>query len=206
MAADLTPAGSLPWHRQRGALARFVSDLIADELAHLRPSGMPLPDRPWPAGLALDEQGLGLDSLERLSVAAALNEALHLHESGIEDLLLAQRHFGEWLEVAAGGLAAFDARLSFRTSGSSGVAKACTHALSDLLQEVEHLVSLVPNTRRVLAAVPAHHSYRFLFTGLLPHRLRCSEVLDIRRMKPQALASMLKPGDLLISHPAHWAV
>ena len=97
MAADLTPAGSLPWHRQPGALARFVSDLIADELAHLRPGGMPLPDRPWPDGLALDEQGLGLDSLERLSVAAALNEALHLHESGVEDLLLAQRHFGEWL-------------------------------------------------------------------------------------------------------------
>ena len=206
MAAELTPAERLPWHRQPDALARFVSDLIADELAHLRPGGMPLPDRPWPAGLALDEQGLGLDSLERLSVAAALNEALHLHESGVEDLLLAHRRFGEWLEVAADGLAAFDTRLSFRTSGSSGVAKTCPHALSDLWQEVEHLGSLLPDTRRVLAAVPGHHLYGFLFTGLLPQHLGCSDVLDIRRMTPQTLASVLQPGDLLVSHPAHWAV
>ena len=48
--------------------------------------------------------------------------------------------------------------------------------------------------------------YGFLFTVLLPHHLRCIDVFDIRRMTPQAVASMLQPGDLLISHPAHWAV
>ena len=213
MVGDLTRAESLPWHRwsvQRpGALARFVADLVADELAHLRPGGgqsIALPALPWSAELALDEQGLGLDSLERLSVASALNEALHLHESGIEDLLLARRLFGEWLQVAADGLAQFDAKLSFRTSGSSGVAKACPHALANLLQEAEHLARLVPGTQRVLAAVPAHHIYGFLFTVLLPDQLGCNEVIDIRRMTPQAVASMLRPGDLVISHPAHWAI
>ena len=199
-------AASLPWHRQQGALARLVTDLIADELAHLRPGSVSLPERPWPAELALDEQGLGLDSLERLSVASALSEALHLHESGIEDLLLARRHFGEWLQVAAEGLAVFDAQLTFRTSGSSGVAKACPHLLSNLLQEAEHLASLVPATRRVLAAVPSHHIYGFLFGVLLPDRLGCDDVIDVRRMTPQALAAMMRPGDLVISHPAHWAV
>ena len=206
MPVDLTQTEPLPWHRRQGALARFVADLVADELSHLRPGGAQLPDRPWPSELAMDEQGLGLDSLERLSIASALSEALHLHESGIEDLLLARRHFGQWLEVAAEGLAAFDARLTFRTSGSSGVAKACTHELANLLQEVEHLASLVPNTRRVLAAVPAHHIYGFLFTVLLPYRLACNEVLDIRLMTPAAVASILRPGDLVISHPAHWSV
>ena len=197
---------ALRWHQQPGALARWLTDFVADELAHLRPGGVPLPDRPWPAALALDEQGLGLDSLERLSVASALNEALHLHESGIEDLLLARRHFGEWLQAAAEGLAAFDARLTFRTSGSSDLAKACPHALASLLQEVEHLASLVPGTRRVLAAVPAHHIYGFLFTVLLPQHLGCRKTLDIRRMTPQAVAQMLQPGDLVVSHPAHWSV
>ena len=206
MAAQPTRGQSLPWHRRRSALARFVADLVADELAHLRPGGMPLPDRPWPGGLALDEQGLGLDSLERLSVAAALNEALHLHESGIEDLLLARSYFGEWLDVAAEGLAAFDARLTFRTSGSSGVAKACPHAVANLLPEVEHLAGLMPGTRRVLAAVPAHHMYGFLLTVLLPARLGCSEVIDIRRMTPQAVTAMMQSGDLVISHPAHWSL
>jgi len=206
MAVAPTRSESLPWHRRPVALARFVADLVADELAHLRPGGVPLPSPPWSAGLSFDEQGLGLDSLERLSVAAALNEALHLHESGIEDLLLAHRYFGEWLQVAAEGLAIFDASLTFRTSGSSGAAKACSHALCNLWQEVEHLAGLLPDTRRVLAAVPAHHMYGFLFTVLLPDRLGCTDVIDIRRMTPQAVAAMMQPGDLVISHPAHWAV
>ena len=194
------------WHTRPGALGCFVADLIADEMSHLRPGGPGLPERPWPHDLALNEQGLGLDSLERLSVASALNEALHLHESGIEDLLLARQTFGEWIAVAADGLAEVDARLTFRTSGSSGSAKPCTHTLANLQQEVEHLATLTAGVRRVLAAVPAHHIYGFLFTVLLPARLRCDTVLDIRRQTPQALAQLLLPGDLLISHPAHWAL
>ena len=206
MDTHTNPSDSTAWHRRPVALARFVADLAADELSRLRPGGLPLRLQPWPDDLALDEQGLGMDSLEQLSVAAALNEALHLHASGLEDRLLTRARFGEWLEVAGDGLAVFDRTLTFRTSGSSGVAKACPHALSDLLQEVEHLASLVPGTRRVLAAVPAHHLYGFLFTILLPQRLGCDTVIDIRRTTPQALAAMAQPGDLVVSHPAHWSV
>jgi len=196
----------VPWHTRTDALERFVADLIADEVSQLRPGGAPLPPQPWSPDLALHEGGLGLDSLERLSVASALNEALHLHESGLEDLLLARQRFGEWLEVVAAGLAEFDARLTFRTSGSSGSAKPCTHTLASLQQEVEHLATLTAGAGRVLTAVPAHHIYGFLFTVLLPARLGCEHVHDVRRQTPQALATLLKPGDLLISHPAHWAL
>jgi 4-coumarate--CoA ligase (photoactive yellow protein activation family) len=201
------PAAAAPaWHARPGVLARFIADLIADETARLRPGGAPLPERPWPADLPLHEEGLGLDSLERLSVASALNEALHLHESGVEDLLLARPHFGEWVEVAADGLAGFDARLTFRTSGSSGGGKPCTHALARLQQEVEYLASLTAGAQRVLAAVPAHHIYGFLFTVLLPARLGIETMRDVRRLTPQALVQLLRPGDLLISHPAHSAL
>lgn len=194
------------WHARPGVLGRFVADLIADELSRLRPGGSPLPERPWSPDLALNEQGLGLDSLERLSVASALSEALHLHESGLEDLLLVRQTLGEWLEVLADGLAEFDARLTFRTSGSSGSAKPCVHDLASLQQEVDHLATLTAGARRVLAAVPAHHIYGFLFTVLLPARLGCETVLDVRRQTPQGLVQLLRPGDLLISHPAHWAL
>ncbi|WP_395704257.1 4-coumarate--CoA ligase [Aquabacterium sp.] len=187
-------------------MERFIADLIADEVGRLRPGGAPLPPPPWAPDMPLHEQGLGLDSLERLSVASALSETLHLHESGIEDLLLARQLFGEWVDVAAEGLGAFDARLTFRTSGSTGQAKPCSHALATLQQEVDHLASLTSGTLRVLAAVPAHHIYGFLFTVLLPARLGCEVLLDVRRHTPQALAQMLRPGDLLISHPAHWAL
>jgi 4-coumarate--CoA ligase (photoactive yellow protein activation family) len=201
------PAAAPAWHARPEALARFVADLIADEASRLRPGGgARVPEPPWPPGLALDEQGLGLDSLERLSVASALDEALHLHESRTGERLLARAHFGAWLEAAATALAAFDARLTFRTSGSGGNAKPCTHDLSALLQEVEHLATLTTGVQRVLAAVPAHHIYGFLFTVLLPARLGCEQVLDVRRFTPQALARSLQPGDLLVSHPAHWAL
>lgn len=194
------------WHAIPGALARFVADLVADEVSHLRPGGLALPERPWSSELALNEEGLGLDSLERLAVASALNEALHLSESGIEDLLLAHHRFGDWIEVAADGLAAFNAKLTFRTSGSSGSAKPCSHPLAGLQQEVEYLATLTAGARRVLTAVPSHHIYGFLFTVLLPKQLGCDVVLDVRRQTPQGLAHSMRPGDLLISHPAHWAL
>lgn len=158
-----------PWWRQVGALERLVGDLIAGELAHLRPGGTVDPP-PWPADLLLDEQGLGLDSLERLSVASALNEALHLHDSGVEDLLLVRRRFGEWVHLAGMGLDHAGQRMTFRTSGSHGAPKPCTHALALLEQEVDFLATLLDGRRRVFSAVPAHHIYGFLFTVLLPGR------------------------------------
>lgn len=194
------------WWAAPGVLHRFVSDLVADEVAHLRPGGAALPPRPWSAELPLDGDGLGLDSLELLSVAAALNETLHLHESGIEDLLLARRTIGDWVTLAAEGLEHFSARLTFRTSGSAGRPKPCTHELAHLQQEVEYLAELLANRRRVLAAVPAHHIYGFLFTVLLADRLSCGPALDLRSATPQALPQRLHAGDLLISHPAHWAL
>ena len=206
MAADLRPAEPLAWHRRPHALARFVTDLVTDELSQLRPGGARPPPPPWSPELAIDEQGLGLDSLERLSIASALSEALHLHESGIEDWLLAKRRFGQWLEVAAEGLAAFDATLSLRSPDGIGAALATPHALAGLRQAVEPLAQRLPHTRRVLAAVPAHHRDGFLFTVLLPDCLGCDEVLDIRQTAPMAVAAGMRAGDVVVSHPSHWSV
>lgn len=203
----IAPTGTTgAWHEQPGALSRFVGDLIAGELAHLRPGGAALPAPPWPLDLSLDEDGLGLDSLERLSVASSLNEALHLHESGVEDLLLARRCFGEWLEIAQAGLRQFDTRLSFRTSGSSGTPKTCSHALGTLEQEADCLAAMLGGAARLLVAVPAHHIYGFLFTVLLPARLGVADVIDVRRTTPQTLQRVMSAGDLVISHPAHWSL
>lgn len=199
-------AAAAPWWQRPGVLLQWVSDLLADELAHLRPGGAALPPRPWGADLPLGEEGLGLDSMERLSVAAALAEALHIHDSGLEDLLLVRRSLGGWAELAAESLQIAGGRISFRTSGSSGVPKVVCHALADLEQEVAHLATLLPGRARVLTAVPTHHIYGFLFGVLLPARLGLPPALDMRQRTPQALAAALQPGDLLVSHPAHWAL
>ncbi len=195
------------WHQDRATLARVLRDLVAAETQAQRPGAPALPPGPWDEALALDEDGLGLDSLERLAVASALNEALHLHESGLEDLLLARRRFGDWLDIAQAALQRFDATLSFRTSGSSGTPKPCSHALAELEQEIAGTAALLAGTRRIVSAVPAQHIYGFLFTVLLPRALGGGvEVLDARTLTPQALAARLRAGDLLVSHPAHWAL
>ena len=203
-----TATSARPWHDRPGALVRFISDLVADELARLRPGApLVLPPRPWPAALQLDEDGLGLDSLDRMAVAAALTEALHLHESGIEDLLLAQRGFGEWVETAAESLRRFDAAVTFRTSGSTGTPKPCGHMLAALQHEVEALAGLPPlrgAVGRVLVAVPSHHIYGFLFTQLLPARLGVIETVDVRGLTAPSLRHQLRTGDLVIGHPAFW--
>jgi long-chain acyl-CoA synthetase len=204
--ATLAATSAAHWYARPDVLTRFVADLITDEVQHLRPGGTTLPGRPWPHDMLIDEQGLGLDSLERLTVAAALTATLHLHESGVEDLLLARQRFGDWLQTVSTGLRHFNSTITFRTSGSTGSPKACSHSLAALEQEIEYLAGLLVGTKRVLSVVPAHHIYGFLFTILLPARLGCADFVDVRFTTPQFLQSLLRQGDLLVSHPAHWTV
>lgn len=193
-----------PWWGNRASLRRFLGDLLAAELARIRRRAPPRPP-PWPESLSL-EADLGVDSLELLTLATAVSEALHLHASGIEDHLLVRRRFGDWLDVAEAGLAQYDARLTFRTSGSTGLPKPCTHELAGLAQEVAHLARLFPGRRRLLSAVPAHHIYGFLFTVLLPGSLGLPEAapVDLRGSTPGWLARGAQPGDLVVAHPEWW--
>ena len=201
--ASEVPDAPPPWWQGPGTLERLVADLIEAELRALRP-GMPPPARPWPPGQALGEGGLGLDSLDLLTVAGALSELLQLHESGLDDYLLARRGFGDWLHVARAALARHDRALTFRTSGSTGEPRRCTHPLARLEAEAAFWGALLAGRRRVLAAVPAHHIYGMIFTVLLPRHLAGAEVLDIRGRSPAALRALLRPGDLVVGHPAWW--
>lgn len=192
------------WWRSRADLRRFVVDLLAGELSHLRP-GLPLRPRPWGEELAL-EADLGVDSLELMALATALSQALHLHESGIEDWLLARRRLADWIDIAGAGLEQFDQRLTFRTSGSTGSPKPCEHPLAALRQETRQLAALFPARARVLCAVPAHHIYGFLFSVLLPRALGLEPeaVVDVRGHLPASLPRIARPGDLVVAHPGYW--
>jgi photoactive yellow protein len=143
-----------PWWQGSGTLERVVTDLIATEFRTLRP-GTVLPLLPWSADLTLCEGGLGLDSLDLLTVAGALSELLQMHESGLEDYLIARRTLGEWLQVAQASLSRHDAALTFRTSGTTGEPKRCVHALAELEAEAAFWGELLAGRRRVLTAVPA---------------------------------------------------
>jgi long-chain acyl-CoA synthetase len=192
---------SKSWWHDRPSVSRFVADLVSGDLSRLR-SGRAVPNLPWLPGVRLAED-LGTDSLERLQLATALAEAIHLHRGGTDDGLLARETIGEWTEVVAAGLDAYSGELTFRTSGSTGQPKWCTHRSADLAAEIDEQAALFGATRRVLCAVPSHHIYGFLLTLLLPARLSV-EVLDIRANAPSRLADLVQPGDLIVAHPDYW--
>jgi len=192
-----------PWWADRGALLRFVADLVAAELTALRHERI-LPDG-WSGALSL-QHDLGVDSLELLQLAGALAEALQMQRSGVEDYLLARRTLDDWLDIATAALQHWSEELTFRTSGSSGEPKRCGHELVLLEQEAAALAALFPRRRRLLLAVPCHHIYGFLFGVLLPRHLGLEpdQVLDVRGRLPSQLARHVLPGDLVIGHPHAW--
>ena len=88
---------SAAWWRRAPVLRRFVVDLLADEMARHRRAAVQHASL-WSDHLRLDDD-LGCDSLELVTLATALAEAVHLHESGIEDYLLARRTLGDWIAI-----------------------------------------------------------------------------------------------------------
>ncbi len=190
------------WWQDTATLTRFVTSVIAGELAALRPRE-PVPRRPWPAEFPIGAGGLDADSLELLALAASLGQRLQFHRTGLEDLLLAHRTVDGWSRIAERSLRLFDAEITFLTSGSTGSAKPVPHALDDLREEGSALATLVGPRSRVLSVVPCHHIYGFIFTILLPQALG----IPIEDWSDRAIGSVgaaLQPGDLVIGHPVFW--
>lgn len=190
------------WWSEPEALHRFVSSLLAAEIALARP-GEPLPPRPWPPALKIGAGGLDADSLELLTISSALAQSLHFHRSGLEDFLLARTTIGDWAEIAAQSLARFSAQISFQTSGSTGAPKSCVHALSELEEEAAALSLVIGPRRRIVAAVPCHHIYGFIFTLLLPCAIGAPAV-EFPGQSVVGVTAQLRPGDLVIGHPEFW--
>jgi 4-coumarate--CoA ligase (photoactive yellow protein activation family) len=199
------PPATPDWWDSEPAVLRVVSDLLAAELAQARPGRM-APPLPWARELDFVRE-LGVDSLELLGMGTALAEALHLERADVDARLLARPRLEDWVAAARAGLCAGAegaAPLTFRTSGSSGSPRRCTHALDLLWQETAALARLLPGRRRILSLVPSHHIYGFLFTVLLPRALGIAEVLDLRTATPATVLREAGPGDLLVAHPGWW--
>ena len=194
------------WWRDAPSLHRVVADLLAAEMASMHPGqrrGVP----PWAASLDL-RADLGADSLDLMGLASALAAMLQggVATAPLDAPLLVQTRLRDWLDAARAWLDADGGLLTFRTSGSSGAPKSCTHALALLWQEADALAALLPGRRRIVSLVPAHHIYGFLFTVLLPQRLALgpADVIDLRGHAPGALAAQLRAGDLVIGYPDAW--
>ncbi len=182
----------------RASIVRIVCDLVAHETGTSR--GRPHAAG-WNEATRLDAKGADLDSLERLDASAALNEFFHLHEYGAEDYLLALPTIGEWCDLVEQSLAACGMHLTFRTSGSTGEPKRCTHAFDDLAVEADHWAATLGPIASIVSLVPSHHIYGTIFSCLLPDRLGVECVTG----SGAGLISRAAPGTLVVGTPTHWA-
>lgn len=159
--------------------------------------------------IIIGEADLGLDSLDRLELVRRMNCAFGLEATGIEDYLLIRRSFGDWIDLI---LVHFEkvgpeAVLGFATSGSTGAPRIVKHRRVALESETSvHPDAVFPlgsRGQRVIAMVPPHHLYGFLWTVLLPIRLGM-DVVDLSRAAPGALFRVCRAGDLVVATPFLW--
>lgn len=190
---------------RRDELFRVIVALVAEEVSRQRAKHLsPSESLAWTEETQLDDDGIGLDSLARIDTAARINQYFHLHECGIEDYLLLERSLGGWTTIVAKGLELSANYLTFQTSGSTGRAKACTHQIPDLIQEVDELCTLLAGTKRVLSLVPPHHIYGFLFSVMLPNMLDIP-IVDARLWGPGAFGKRTEESDLVVATPHLWS-
>lgn len=201
----MTQTSMTPWFRDSQLLRNFMLDLFNWEMAILKPSFSKKISTNYLSEISFGESGLGLDSLEMLSLSISLSRSIHIHESQLPDNFLSKNSLEDWQRTALESLNIFSERISFKTSGSSGKKKYCTHALTNLEEEALVLSKILPGRRRIFRAVPSHHIYGFIFSILLPRYLsQPIEIIDVRGLSPNAMIPMLKQGDLVIGYPEFW--
>ena len=190
----------------RTALRRIVASLIADETNRSRGQigGSVGPARcedpaAWDDDRAPSVGGLPLDSLETVNAGAALYEMFGLEAVEQDARRGAPTTVGHWIDDISAVLRRDDPSLTVMTSGSTGRAKPCIHAIADLQAEAAYFATVLPSVRRVVALVPAHHIYGLIWTALLPDRLGVPVIAASVLALPR-----LEAGDLIVAVPDHW--
>ncbi|MDR5887726.1 AMP-binding protein [Vreelandella janggokensis] len=167
-----------------------LQSLLSAELAAYR--GSPAPD--WQSPPAID-------SLERLHLAACVNEFFCLHETGVEDRLLMTQHVDDWASLVAQAVSDTSG-LTFRTSGSTGAPSAHLHRWDAIEAEAHALAQRLVSQgtlNRVIRWLPLHHLYGFMLGVALPG------VVGVPRISVDANAlPSLSPGDLVVTVPPRW--
>jgi 4-coumarate--CoA ligase (photoactive yellow protein activation family) len=183
----------------REALRRIIAALVVAEARRTRGAGfVPVSGAcSWPDAVGFDEAGIGLDSLDAVHAAAAINGMFHLADAEPDPSV--PRTFGAWLDRIGAAQAGGVARVTVLTSGSTGRQKPCTHAIADLSDEADHFAGLLADRVRVLAFVPAHHIYGLIWTALLPERLDIPVLVAEIAAMPE-----LRYGDLIVAVPDQW--
>ncbi|MDV6316725.1 AMP-binding protein [Idiomarina sp. HP20-50] len=201
---------------QHHFVVTLIGDLLADELARMRPLESEFwkrrqwheDDRLVAKHQSTNDSGndeIAVDSLERLALAGRIVQFFHMGDSGVEDYLLRRDSLSDWAEIVLKSRQVHSRNVTVTTSGSTGQPKTCEHSWSDLVNEVNEFVNVFNNhydlfPSRVVALVPSHHIYGFLFTVLLPH-LTNVPVLRGFKAYSHVRNGGLRTGDIVVGFP-----
>ncbi len=188
MPHDLTPAD----------VQAVIADLAGTVLG-LEPAQVVVID----AATRLEPDGLGVDSLALLELAAAVSTFFRLQECELEDDLLRRRSVGDWTSTVMRAWAHGSRSITFATSGSTGTPVLCTHSWAAIVQEMDAQAVLFADRQRIIGLVGPRHIYGFLFCALLPRWLGVPFV-DIRATALTGLAAVARSSDLVVGFPMRW--
>jgi 4-coumarate--CoA ligase (photoactive yellow protein activation family) len=200
------------------SLVPVIGALIADELLAMRQGqagrGSDLfKNFQWLHSTALTlhhrssnaEHEVVIDSLEWMAIASRVVTFFQMQQAGIEDYLLRVNTLGEWAEVVVKSRELGSSDICFSTSGSTGIPKNIVHTWRTLLAEIaffsDYLKALPAPPSRIVALIPPHHIYGFLFTVMLPAELA---VPSIRGLAGYAavFSGRVERGDVVIAVPS----
>lgn len=188
---------------RRSDLTRVVMSIMADEIGRARGRAVALAEwSRWRDDSPMNEDGVGVDSLDRIALATRLNEFFHLHETGAEDYLLLEPDLGGWVRIIEFALGQRATSLSVRSSGSTGACAAHAHAWARLASELDAFDAILGSAQRVVSFAPPHHLFGFLFGAFLPSR-RDLPVVD-GRLRFASAPRWFEPGDLVVATPFVW--
>ena len=158
--------------------------------------------------LKLGEDGVGLDSLAKISSASAIARFFDMGRSGLDDHLLFSETLSDWADIVWEHLRRTPTnsrRIVFETSGSTDAPTLVPWRLTDLEKEVSAFRQCFvgDDTERIVSLVPAKHIFGWQFTIALPTALGC-EVLDCVGRGMASAIARLGEGDLIIATPFHW--
>lgn len=143
---------------------------------------------------------LGLDSLQRMELAARLNEFFGLFHTAARNYLLSDTAVDHWTTCILRARSEYDETITFRTSGTGGVQKAVSHPVATLQAEIQQIAYLFPAPTKVISTVGSHHIYGFLYTILLPAHWQIP-----LRLLADVTANDLDADTLIIGTPFTWS-
>tara|TARA_R110002072_G_scaffold301164_3_gene480370 strand:- start:172714 stop:174021 length:1308 start_codon:yes stop_codon:yes gene_type:complete len=195
------------WWQQPALLESWLDDFLSDALQRRGMGDLLLDADTHAADLLTQPRHFGFDSLDMVELARRFAHTLGLDRTGVSDLLLARRSAEGWAGVARRSLAIDDSTLCFYSSGSTGEPKPTVHKLDKLQREIAAFQPLLPNPRRIVSTVPAHHIYGFIWSILLPSELALERIrLHPARSLPANWAKQLRNDDLIVATPAVWSM